>query len=53
MCNGQMKIKGFIEDEDSYDKRLEIDLYQMSEAADILPNYEDEIDLLQNYDEYF
>lgn len=107
-CNGQMKVKGFIEDEatikkvltklnlwnvknieppdkdDAYvrknkklsdiecastidyeneneiywndkdaDEILKFDLYQMSEAADILPNYEDEIDPLPNYDEYF
>ena len=33
-----------------YDERPEIDLFQISEIVDILPNYEDEITLLPDYD---
>ena len=45
--NIEYEKENYWNDEDA-DEILEFDLYQMSEAVDILPNYEDEIDILPN-----
>ena len=45
----QMKRPVYAE-KDFFDERLELDLFQISEIADILPNYEDEVAQFPEYD---